>query len=147
MKANQTTTHDDDWELVDLTYSKYRPLPATVSEDGRGMLLAAVTVLDKALVEAPANVVKKALARLMISTTKRAEDRDDMEFRLAVYSEAMKFPADVVLEVFQRWENGEIKGGPKRAKWFPAVPELRELCDNLVRWRRVTRDTLARMAE
>ena len=136
LRANVMKVWNDNFDLVELSYN---PLPTEVNEQGRAMLLAAVAVLDKALVEAPADVVKKALARLVISTKSRAEDGDDLKFRLAVYADELRFPPDVVVEACQKWARTE--------KWFPSVAELIERCENLVRWRRVTRDTLARMAE
>ena len=138
LKTNKMTVHNDRWELVDLSYEHYRPLPEKLSKRGIKDVLAAINILDKALVVAPGNLVTKALARLAISTKSRAEDSDDLKFRLAVYADELRYPADIVEEVCQKWARTE--------KWSPSVSDLVERCDNLVRWRRVTRDSLARMA-
>ena len=135
LRANEWRVWNDNFDLVGLSYSA---LPTKVSEQGRAMLLDALAVLDNALVEAPADVVKMVLARLVISTKSRAENGDDLKFRLAVYADELRYPPDVVVEACEKWARTE--------KWFPSVAELIERCENLVRWRRVTRDTLARMA-
>ena len=138
LRNRATRVTNDEWELVELSYTRYGELPV-ISDGGRKMCRAAVKAFDQALKSARPGVVKKAIARVAISTRSRAEDGDDIRFRIEVYTDELaRFPEDVVLEACQRWARSE--------KWFPAVSEITERCENLVRYRRVTRDTMEMMS-
>lgn len=139
LSANAVSDHDDAWQLVELNYERNGALPTKLSENGREEATAAIEILDGALEQADGDLVDKALARLMVSTKLRADDGDDLKFRLAVYADELRYPPDVIEEACQKWARTE--------KWFPSVAEMIERCENLARWRRVTRDTLARMSE
>lgn len=106
------------------------------NQEGLEMLRAAVAAFDSVLRPADERSVLKALARLKISTAYRNQYEDDAEFERRVYVvELCQFPLDVVLEACQRWA--------RREKWFPTISEIRDECQWLVRYRRVTRDALA----
>ena len=101
------------------------------------MVVDALTSVDALLMPAPRNAIRKALARLKISTKARAQDGDDQTLEQAVYlDEIAGYPHDIIDEACRDWARREI--------FWPSVSELVEECNKLVRWRRVTRRALER---
>lgn len=101
------------------------------------MVSAALQALDEALEPAPKASIIKALVRLRLSTNSRAQDADDARVQNAIYADELaEFPWDVIEEALRKLARLE--------DWFPPISKVRDQCQELVRWRRVTRDALAR---
>ena len=123
--------YDSDFDQV-LGYDPLEPETEAQLE----MVKAGLAILDTSLAPAPRETILKALARLKLSVNPRNQDPDDARYQRAIYvDELSEFPQDVVAEAL-------LTLG--RRDWFPNVGEARDACQHLVRWRRVTRDALAR---
>jgi hypothetical protein len=107
------------------------------TEADREMVQEGLAILDAALVPCPPAIIMKALARLKLSVNPRNQDADDARFQRAIYcDELAEFPLDVVVEGLRKLARLE--------DWFPPISKVRDQCQHLVRWRRVTRDALAK---
>lgn len=116
------------------TLLSYDPMiPKT--EAGREMARDAVQILDESLQPATTAAIIEAMVRLKLSTNQRNQDADDARAQRAVYiDELSEFPLDVVEEACRKLARLD--------EWFPPISKLRDQCQHLVRWRRVTRDAL-----
>ena len=124
--------HDSDFENV-LGYDPIEPK----TDESRKMVSVALQALDEALEPASKASIIKALVRLRLSTNSRAQDADDARVQNAIYAEELaEFPCDVIEEALQKLAHLE--------DWFPPISKVRDQCQRLVHWRRVTRDALAR---
>ena len=130
---NSKARYDSDFDEL-LGYDPIEPK----ADEGRVMLVAGLAVLDAALVPAPKEAILKALARVRLSVNPRNQDANDARYQRAIYvDELSEFPLDVVVEALRKLG---------RRDWFPNVGEARDQCQHLVRWRRVTREALAKAA-
>lgn len=101
------------------------------------MVSAALRTLDKSLEPAPKASIIKALVRLRLSTNSRNQDSADAKVQNAIYAEELaEFPGDVVEEALRKLARLE--------DWFPPISKIRDQCQRLVQWRRVTQQALAR---
>lgn len=126
------TRYDSDFDEL----LGYHPIPVE-TDDGRAKTEIIIAAFDEVLKPAPKESIFKILARLKISTGSRNQDDADARLERRVYvDELTEFPLDVIDEACRKWA--------RREKWFPSVSEIRAECQQLVRYRRLTRDALAR---
>lgn len=124
--------YDSDFENT-LGYDSLEPK----NDEGREMVSAALRTLDKSLEPAPKASIIKALVRLRLSTNSRNQDSADAKVQNAIYAEELaEFPGDVVEEALRKLARLE--------DWFPPISKIRDQCQRLVQWRRVTQQALAR---
>jgi hypothetical protein len=84
---------------------------------------------------APRDMVEVWLAELSVSAKKRQEDGFSDALRIEVYSRDLaKYPADVVKEAL----------APRRWKFWPALSEVQDICDAMIRTRSVYAAAAAR---
>jgi len=95
---------------------------------------AAVDIFDAHMRPGERNALLAELAMLWAMSSHAQSPGDDMTLVFSGRASLlMDYPADVAFETLKR---------ARRFKWFPSWSELTEIADRLVRWRRVTRDTL-----
>jgi hypothetical protein len=93
-----------------------------------GEIATALAMVEATLQSCPADVVKRELLRLKLTTKTRAQDAADLSFQLAVYAEELAaYPEDAVIDALRYWR--------AREKWWPAWAELKALLDDRVKRR------------
>jgi len=84
-------------------------------------------ILNAFLEPLPQDRILKGLTRLQVICPEREKSEIDKKFRLKIYVEELsKYPADIVVTALL-----------KRYKWFPALAELLDVCDNEMAFRKV----------
>lgn len=97
-----------------------------------------LSVLESVCAAAPATEVVKHIAILKARTKSAGQDQGEARFGAEVMvGDLAAYPIDVVEYACNYW----IAGG-KDAKWFPAWPELREICERRMQPRRALRKAL-----
>jgi hypothetical protein len=95
-------------------------------------------IVAAALQPSAPTTIKRELVRLRFATANRELDQDGMNLMMAIYAETLiEYPEDVVVKTCRDW----VKRG---GKFWPALAELTEPADRLVKERRDLADALAR---
>jgi hypothetical protein len=89
-------------------------------------------ILNAFLEPLPQDRILKGLTRLQVICPEREKSEIDKKFRLKIYVEELsKYPADVVVMALL-----------KKYKWFPALAELLDVCDNEMAFRELVKKGL-----
>ena len=89
-------------------------------------------ILNAFLEPLPQDRILKGLTRLQVICPEREKSEIDKKFRLKIYVEELrKYPADVVVMALL-----------KKYKWFPALAELLDVCDNEMTFREIVKKGL-----